>query len=178
MQIVLIQDVDGVGFRGQTVNVSPGYARNFLIPKGMALLATKASLNVATEINRVAERKEASARTEAEGRASKVSGVSLTITANAGDEGKLFGSVTASDIVEQLNQAVEGISFDKRDVLLRDPIKAVGKYNVKIRVFRDIQPAIEVKVVAQKGETPASTPSAAPEATPAESASHAESEAK
>jgi large subunit ribosomal protein L9 len=187
MQVVLIQDVDGVGFRGQVVNVSPGYARNFLVPQRLALVASKSTLNVAKEINRAAERKEASIRTEAEGKAQKLDGVSLTITANAGEEGKLFGSVTAADIVEVLNREVDGLTFDKRDVLLREPIKAVGKFHVKIRVFRDIQPAIEVKVVSAQPTEKAPKAGAAPKAEaeargaeaapPVESESHAEPEA-
>jgi len=185
MQVVLIQDVDGVGFRGQVVNVSPGYARNFLVPQRLALVASKSTLNVAKEISRAAERKEASVRTEAEAKAKKLDGVSITIAANAGDEGKLFGSVTAADIVEVLNREVDTLTFDKRDVMLRDPIKAVGKFHVKIRVFRDIQPAIEVKVVPiqpaekeQKGAAPKPVAEASDaSASPVESESHAEPEA-
>ncbi len=157
MDIILIKDVDGVGFRGQTVKVADGFARNFLIPRGQALRATPAARKVADELNRAAERKEVHVRAEAETRSARLKDVSLTFEMNAGEGGKLFGSVTSQDIAEALAKENTGVEIDKKDVMLRTPIKSVGRFDVKLKIFRDIQPEIEVWVVA-KNEAKAPAP--------------------
>jgi large subunit ribosomal protein L9 len=155
MKVVLIQDQDGLGFRGETVTVSDGYARNFLIPRAVALRATPTALRRAEEINRLAARKEVHVRAEAQTKKSKLDGTKIEIEANAGDGGKLFGSVTSGDIVARINQLGLGYEVDKKDVLLRAPLKALGVYTVPVKLFRDVQSNVEVWVVSNQPETPA-----------------------
>jgi len=181
MKVVLIKDQDGLGFRGETVDVSAGYARNYLIPRAVALRATPAAIRRAEEINRLAERKEVHVRSEAEARKSKIDGTKLEIEANAGEGGKLFGSVTTADLASRLNELDLGFEVDRKDVLLRTPLKALGVYTVPVKLFRDVQSEVEVWVVSNQPETPAqpAAPAAPPatEEAPAEADASAETEA-
>jgi len=151
-----------VGFRGETVTVSDGYARNFLIPRNAALRATPSAMKVADELNRVAEKKETHVREEAEGKQAKLKDISLSFEVNAGEGGKLFGSVTSADIAERMNALDTGVEIDRKDVRLKEPIKALGRYTVDVRLFRQIAATIEVWVVSNQPETP-KTPAAVAE---------------
>lgn len=180
MKVVLIKDQDGLGFRGETVTVSDGYARNYLIPRAVALRANPAAIRRAEEINRLAARKEVHVRSEAESKKSKLDGTKLEIEANAGDGGKLFGSVTTADLAARLNELDLGFEIDRKDVLMRAPLKALGVYTVPVKLFRDVQSEVEVWVVSNQPETPAepavaAAPPAAEEA-PAEADASAETE--
>jgi large subunit ribosomal protein L9 len=147
MEVVLKQSVENVGQPGDLVQVSNGFARNYLLPRGLAYEATPGNLKrIALEKERLeaAERKR---RDEAQTVADRLQEVSLTFSARVGDEGKLFGSITASDIVEQLDGL--GFSVEKRQVDLHEPIKALGIYRVPVRLHSDVKPEIKVWVIKQ-----------------------------
>jgi large subunit ribosomal protein L9 len=147
MEVVLKQTVENVGQPGDLVKVSNGFARNFLLPRGLAYEATPGNLKrIAQEKERL-EAAERRRRDEAQGVADRLAEVSLTFSARVGDEGKLFGSITASDIVEQLDGL--GFSVEKRQVDLHEPIKALGIYRVPVRLHADVKPEIKVWVIKQ-----------------------------
>ncbi len=145
MQIILKERLENLGQPGDVITVKPGYARNYLIPKGLAFEATEANLRrierASAQLQRRAEEEVTSARKQA----SAVEGLSVTFTARAGDEGKLFGSITAGDIAEKL--AEQGVTVDRRQVLLDEPLKALGVFTVPIRLHADVRPEIKVWVI-------------------------------
>ncbi|HYJ80021.1 MAG TPA: 50S ribosomal protein L9 [Longimicrobiaceae bacterium] len=148
MQVILRESVDKLGDAGEIVEVKPGYGRNYLIPKGLAYEATAANKRrLEAERSRVAAR-EAETMGEAKARATKIEGVSLTFHARAGQEGKLFGSITAADIAERL--AEQGIEIDRRQIELDEPIKALGVSSVPIRLHSQVKPEIKVWVIAEE----------------------------
>jgi len=148
VEVILKKDVVDLGNAGELVHVRPGYARNYLIPQGLALLATEGNRRRFEEerrqVEQSAERERATARTLA----GKIEEQSLTFRVRAGDEGKLFGSVTAADIAERLAEA--GIEIDRRVVRLDEPIKELGVYDVPVRLHSDVEPHVKVWVVAEE----------------------------
>ena len=149
IKVILRQDVEDVGSSGDVVTVKPGFARNFLLPKGLAFEATDANIKRLEEEQRRNEAKSKRDRLEANRRAAQLEPVSLTFQANAGEEGKLFGSITSSDIADRLREQGLDFDVDKRDILLDEPIKALGVYNVPVRLHQDVKPEIKVWVVKQ-----------------------------
>lgn len=147
-EIILKQDVENLGETGEVVDVKPGYARNYLLPQGMAVPATEGNLERIHEERRRVERAEEREREEAEELASALAGRSITFHVRAGEEGRLYGSVTASDITDQL--ADEGITVDRRRLLLDEPIKELGVYNVAIDLHEDVRPELKIWVVAEE----------------------------
>lgn len=144
-EVILMQDVPGLGKQGDVTRVTAGYARNFLYPKRLAAPATPKHVRM-LEMER--KRREAEARRAVERvrqEAEKLSQVSCTIAAHAGEDGKLFGSITAQDIADQLEQA--GYSVDKRLIDIPEPIKELGVYTVEVRLHADITAAVKVWVV-------------------------------
>jgi large subunit ribosomal protein L9 len=145
MKIVLLEDIDKLGYAGDIKSVKDGYARNYLIPKGVVLQATKANLKLVEEkrqsiLRKVEKRIEAANKTKA-----VLDGISVEITAKAGKEGKLFGSVTASEIFEKIKD--KSAEIDKKDIRTPDGgIKAVGEYDIEVAIYRDIKAAIKVVV--------------------------------
>lgn len=147
MEIILRQAVENLGKTGDVVNVKQGYARNYLLPHGLAYEATPGNLKrIQQERNRL-EAAENERRGTAQGQAEKLEQVSLTFSARVGDEGKLFGSVTATDIAQQLES--QGFHVEKRQIDLHEPIKALGVYRVPIRLHADVKPEIRVWVIKQ-----------------------------
>lgn len=147
MEIILRQAVENLGKPGDVVQVKPGYARNYLLPRGFAYEATPGNLKrIQLERDRL-EAAENERRGVAQGLADKLEQVSLTFSARVGDEGKLFGSVTASDIAQQLD--AQGFQIEKRQIDLHEPIKALGVYRVPIRLHADVKPEIRVWVIKQ-----------------------------
>ncbi|MBL8984019.1 MAG: 50S ribosomal protein L9, partial [Gemmatimonadetes bacterium] len=128
MEVILRQAVDNLGHPGDLVKVSAGFGRNFLLPRGIAVEATEGNKRRIAQEKARLEAAEAERRTAAETLASRVEQVSLTFSARVGEEGKLFGSVTASDIAHQLE--AQGFSIEKRQIDLHEPIKALGVYRV------------------------------------------------
>jgi len=145
MEVILLQDVDGLGTAGDIVVVKPGYARNYLTPRGLALRASKRNLAVAEEKKRVSI-----ARTERLNKvnlelANSLMKVEITIEMQVGEEEKLFGSVTTQDIHKALSE--KGIEIDRHIIGLDEPIKALGVYDVPIKVSEELQPRIKLYVI-------------------------------
>jgi large subunit ribosomal protein L9 len=147
MRVLLRGDVDGVGRRGDVVNVSDGYARNFLFPTGQALKATDGIEGQATSMRRARDlrnaRDEGAARTQAD----VLNGATITVTARAGETGRLFGSVTTLEVADAL-RAQKGVEIDRESIVLAEPIKSVGVTEVPIRLFGDLSVSISVEVTA------------------------------
>ena len=147
MEIILRQAVENLGHTGDIVKVSPGYARNYLIPRGLAYEATAGNQKRLEQERARLEAAENERRGAAQGIASTLENVSLTFSARVGEEGKLFGSVTAADIAQQLE--AQGIHIEKRQIDLHEPIKALGVYRVPVRLHADVKPEIKVWVIKQ-----------------------------
>jgi large subunit ribosomal protein L9 len=145
MEVILRQAVENLGKPGEVVKVSNGYARNYLLPRGVAFEATPGNLKrIQQERNRL-EAAENERRGAAQGLAEKLEQVQLTFSSRVGDEGKLFGSVTSADIAQQLE--AQGFHVEKRQIDLHEPIKALGVYRIPIRLHADVKPEIRVWVI-------------------------------
>lgn len=147
MEVILRQAVEKLGHPGDIVKVSPGYGRNFLLPRGLAYEATAGNRKRIEQERQRLESAEEARRGAASEIATKLEQVSLTFSARVGEEGKLFGSVTSSDIAAQLEQ--QGFQIEKRQIELHDPIRALGVYRVPIRLHADVHPEIKVWVIKQ-----------------------------
>jgi large subunit ribosomal protein L9 len=148
-QAILLQDVETLGERGTVVDVSKGYLRNYLIPRKLAEPATRGSVEAAQRRHEAAERALTEATERAQENAALLNKTVLTITHQAGDDGRLFGSVTSQDIVDAIRDA-RGIRVDKRKVHLDEPIKTVGTRMVVVEVADDVTATIKTMVVEQK----------------------------
>jgi large subunit ribosomal protein L9 len=144
MQIILQEDVDKLGRRGDVVTVKPGYARNFLLPKKLAVEATAGNLKAIERIRGALAKKTATELDAAQKQAELLNGVSLKFTRKTGENDQMFGSVTSGDIADGLK--AQGFGFDKRQVQLADPIKSLGEFPVTVKVFRDVTAEIKVHV--------------------------------
>jgi large subunit ribosomal protein L9 len=147
MRVLLRGDVEGVGRRGDIVNVSDGYARNFLFPSGQALKATEGIEGQATSMRRARDLRTAQDEQAARTQADALSGVTLTIAARAGANGRLFGSVAAAEIADAL-VAQTGIEVDRESIVLSDSIKSVGLVEVPIHLFGGLSVSVSVEVTA------------------------------
>ncbi len=148
-QAILLQDVETLGTRGTVVDVSKGYLRNFLMPRKLAEPATKGSIAAARRRDDAAKRAVADATARAEESAALLNKTVLTIAHQAGDDGRLFGSVTAQDIVDAIQEA-RGITIDRRKVNLDEPIRTVGTRMVEVEVDEGVTAAVKTMVVEQK----------------------------
>jgi large subunit ribosomal protein L9 len=147
MEIILRLDVQHLGRAGEVVKVKDGYARNYLLPKGLAYPATEGNRKRVTfEADRLARLAETE-KQAAEGEAAKLAGVSLTFPMKVGEEDKLYGSVTASDIQRRLEE--QGIHVDKRKIDLPEPIRSLGEFRVGIKLHADVRPELTVVVVKE-----------------------------
>ena len=147
MEVILRQAVEKLGKPGDVVKVSNGYARNFLLPRGVAFEATPGNLKrIAQEKDRL-EAEENQRRDAAQALATKLEQVSLTFSARVGEEGKLFGSVTPADIVHQLE--AQGFQIEKRQIDLHEPLKTLGVFRVPVRLHAEVKPEIKVWVIKQ-----------------------------
>jgi large subunit ribosomal protein L9 len=147
VEVILRQAVENLGHPGDVVTVSNGYARNYLLPRGVAFLATEGNKKRITQEKARLEAAEASRRDAAQQLADRMAEVSITFAARVGEEGKLFGSVTAADIAQQLE--AQGHHVDRRMIDLHEPIKALGVYRVPLRLHADVRPEIKVWVIKQ-----------------------------
>jgi len=158
-QIILTALVDNLGAEGDTVTVADGYARNFLIPKGLAMPATPGNLR---RVESLRKKREASLAAQLEGAktaAAQLVKQSYTITAAAGEDGKLYGSVTSSDISEALKK--EGVEVDRRKIVLEHAIRELGVYDVDVKLHPDVATKVKIWVVGPEGEAaPAKKPAA------------------
>ena len=142
MEVILRQAVENLGKPGEVVKVSNGYARNYLLPHGVAFEATPGNLKRIQQERDRLEAAENERRDVAQHLAEKLEQVQLTFSARVGDEGKLFGSVTSADLAQQLEQ--QGFHIEKRQIDLHEPIKALGVYRIPIRLHADVKPEIRV----------------------------------
>lgn len=148
MEVILREDIEKLGERGQVVQVKNGYARNFLLPRKLAVAATGANKKIVEQERQSHLRREAKLKGEAEDLAKMMSGVTITISQKAGENDQLFGSVTAKDITEALEK--QNYTIDRRKVLLEDPIKSLGEHKVPLRLHRDVSTEITVNVVKEQ----------------------------
>lgn len=148
MQIILQEDVEKLGTRGQVVEVAAGYARNFLLPRKLAIAATPGNLKRLEKIRSVLDKRTATEREGAQKQADVLAAASVTLARKAGENDQLFGSVTAADIAEAL--AAQGYQVDKRKIELREPIKLIGEYQVTAKLHHDVTATIKV-VVQREG---------------------------
>ena len=146
MKVILADDVRGLGHRGETVSVKPGYARNFLLPQGVAYEATDANVRRLAEEKKKYDEKMLRGKAVAAEAAAKVEGLTVTISKKAGEEGHLYGSVTASEIADAL--AAKNVEVDRRRIELAEPIRSVGAHTVHVRLHRDVVATLTVDVVA------------------------------
>src|SRR5882762_134026 len=147
MEVILREDIDKLGTRGQVVKVAPGYARNFLLPKKMAVAATSANKKIVEQERQSHLRKEAKQKGEAEDLSRLLTGVSVTISQKAGENDQLFGSVTSKDVAEALER--KNFTVDRRKIQLDEPIKQLGEHKVAVRLHRDVSAEITVNVVRE-----------------------------
>lgn len=148
MKIILRQDMDALGLEGDTVDVANGYARNYLIPKGIALEASIQNVKLFETQRKKIEIKRLKAKEEAEKVKEKLADVMITISQKAGDEDKLYGSVTNMDIAAHLEK--QGILIDRKKISLDKPIKTLGEFEVSIRLYPEVTGSIKVTVVPEK----------------------------
>ena len=148
MDVILREDIDKLGVRGQMVRVATGYARNFLLPKRLAVPATDSNKKIVEQERQAHLRKEAKLKNEAEDLGKMMAGVSVTIAQKAGENDQLFGSVTAKDVAEALER--KNFTIDRRKIQLDDPIKQLGEHKVAVRLHRDVSAEITVNVVREE----------------------------
>lgn len=158
MEVLLREDVDHLGHRGQVVRVRSGYGRNYLLPQGLAIEATPGNKRQITEQRRVLEKRETRERATAEGQADKLNGLELVFERRAGEHGILYGSVTSMDIAAALKE--HGYEIERRRISLREAIKEIGEYDVAIKLHREVNPT--VRVLVRKEGAPASAAAAPP----------------
>lgn len=166
MEIILREHVENLGERGEIVKVADGYARNYLLPRKLALPATLGNRKHVERERRIVEAREAKAKGQAEALAARLSVVDLTIARRVGDTDQLYGSVTAADIVEVLKE--QGFEVDRRKLIFPEPIKAIGDYEVPLKLHRQVTATLTVHVIQAGGSRlPASEPSPAGDQPPA-----------
>jgi large subunit ribosomal protein L9 len=147
MEVILLDSVNKLGGRGQTVKVKPGYARNYLFPRKLALPATDGNKRVFQENERHLIKRDIEAASAAQARAAKLGDLSVSIAVQVGDEDKMYGSVTSLDIVRKLQE--QGHEIDRREVMLEEPIKALGEYTIDLRLHRDVTTPVKVMVTKE-----------------------------
>lgn len=147
MKIILLQDVKGQGKKGEVIDVNEGYARNFLIKKGLAEVATASKLNDISQKKAAADFHKAEEVKATKAMASELKGKTFTVKIKAGQNGKVFGSVTGADVSEALQ--AEGYTVDKRKVILTQPIKTLGSYDIELKLLEGVSAKITVNVEAE-----------------------------
>lgn len=148
MKVILVQDVKNLGKKNSLVEVSDGYARNFLIPKGLAVEATPAAVNELKMREKAEKTRKENELANARKLAERINGATITFEAKAGDNGKLFGSITAMDIADKLGKELK-IQMDKRKIVLPDAIKSLGVHDVELKLHTGVSAIIKVQVVGK-----------------------------
>jgi large subunit ribosomal protein L9 len=148
MQVILKQRIEKLGQPGEVVSVKDGFARNYLIPQGIAYEATSANLRRIEREKVQLEKRENEEFSAASERAKTIQDTSVTFSARAGDEGKLFGSITAADIADKL--AEQGLEVDRRQIVLNEPLKSLGVFSVPVRLHPDVKPEIKVWIIKEE----------------------------
>jgi large subunit ribosomal protein L9 len=148
MKVILKEDVESLGARGAVVTVKDGFARNYLLPKGIAMRFTAGAQKVLEQERRMYELRQLKAKEEAMAVADKLSAIELSVSKRAGDQDVLYGSVTPTDIADLFKQA--GFVLDKRKIVLHDPIKKLGDYEVTIRLHHEVAPKVRLHVLKEE----------------------------
>lgn len=156
MKVILLQDVEHLGKAGEIKDVSGGFGRNYLIPKGYAVLATRGQIKQAEQRLAAEHRRIESVRRDAEAVAARINGRTVTFTVKVGEQDRLYGSVTSSDIAEQI-AAQLGVEVDRRKIELDEPIKRTGTYSVTVRLMSGVEPVVNVVVAGEGGLPNAAT---------------------
>ena len=151
MEVILRDHVEKLGKRGEIVKVSDGYARNYLLPRKLALPATEGNRKHVERERKIMETREAEEKSQAEAIASRLSTVDITIARRVGETEQLYGSVTASDIAEFLK--TKGFEIDRRKLILPEPIKTIGEHDVPLKLHREVTAPLKVKVVKEGGQS-------------------------
>lgn len=151
MKVLLTQDVYNLGHAGEVKTVADGYGRNYLLPRGMAVLATVGTLKRADAVRTAAVKRRAQEQSDMDALSQVINGVSLHFTARTGEKGKLYGSITSANIADKLS-ALIGKEFDRRKIALREPLRDIGTHVVTIRLATDINPTVNV-IVTPEGQT-------------------------
>jgi len=149
MEVILREHVDNLGRRGEIVKVADGYARNFLLPRKLALPATAGNKKHVERERKIMEAREAEEKGQAEGIAARLKAVEISIARRTGETDQLYGSVTSSDIADFLKS--KGFEIDRRKLILPEPIKTIGEHNVPLKLHRDVTVPLVVKVVKEGG---------------------------
>ena len=152
VKLILVESVHRLGEAGDLVSVKPGFARNFLLPQGKAMLATESRVKEFEHKRRIAEEKAAREQKDLQAVKQRLEALKIEIGARAGESGKLFGSVTAAQIADKI--AAAGLAVDRRRIDLREPIKEVGEHKVTVKLLRELVAQVSVTVVAEGGPSP------------------------
>ena len=145
MKVILLSDVEQLGNSGDIINVKPGFARNKLIPEGLALRASNRNISVASEKKKVAKAKQERENQALNILAKKLSNVEITIEVKVGDEEKMFGSITNKDILKELNE--KGFNLEKNQISLKEPIKTLGIYHANVKISKDVTSDVKLYVI-------------------------------
>ena len=163
MEVILREHVDNLGRRGEIVKVAAGYARNYLLPRKLALLATAGNKKHVERERKIMEAREADEKGQAEALAARLAAIGISIVRRVGDTDQLYGSVTAVDIADYLK--AKGFEIDRRKLLLPEPIKTIGDHNVPLKLHREVTVPLVVKVVKEGGSAAVAAPPAPTNAT-------------
>ena len=147
MEIILIKDIKGLGYRNDLVNVKPGYARNYLIPEGYAVMATGSTIKQRDENIKQAAHKAEKLKTAAETLANAIGGIKLTIPAKAGESGKIFGAVTTTQIAEALK--AKGYDVDRKQISINGEVKSLGNYTAEVDLHKEVKKEVAFEVVSE-----------------------------
>lgn len=150
MEVILKEDVNNLGHRGDVVKVAPGYGRNYLLPQNLAMEANAANKAVIEQMKNAAVRRSAKEKTEAEALVAQLDAIALTFSRKTGENDHLFGSVTSSDIAQQLEE--KGFTIDRRKIHLDEPLKSLGDFLVPVRLHREVTAHVKVVVQAEEAE--------------------------
>jgi len=148
MEVILREDIDKLGNRGEIVKVAAGFARNFLLPKRLAVTATEANRKIVEQERQAHLRKETKIKSEAEDLSKLMTGVTVTIAQKAGEQDQLFGSVTAKDVADAL--ALKNFTIDRRKIQMEEPIKQLGEFKVPVKLHKDVTAEVTVVVVKEE----------------------------
>ncbi|MEW5765623.1 MAG: 50S ribosomal protein L9 [Acidobacteriota bacterium] len=148
MKVILKENLDNLGQRGAVVNVKDGYARNYLLPKGLAMRYTPGAVKVLEQERRMYETRQLKEKEEAVALAEKMQAVELTVLKRAGDQDVLYGSVTPTDVADLLRE--KGFTVDKRKILLHEPIKKLGEYEIPVRLHHEVAPKVRLHVIKEE----------------------------
>lgn len=156
VKLILVESIHSLGEAGDLVSVKPGYARNFLLPKGKAMLATESRVKELEHTKRIAQERAAKELNDFKAVKKQLEGLSIEVGARAGESGKLFGSVTTLQIAEQIHAA--GMQVDRRRIELSEPIKEVGEHKIKVKLHSELTAELKIRVIAEGGPAPEEAP--------------------